>query len=129
MYKTLRIIKLNHRLALLAVLTIFASKLIGGSLGSAAELKGFPPMEPQLIFGSGSWIFIDGEIDAGTSAALEDYIIRNGVTEYSHLQLNSPGGDLFEGMALGRIIRKYRLSTDVGTAPLPGKKRFEGGPG
>jgi hypothetical protein len=121
--------KLNRNLAMLVVVTVCASRIVAGSPVNAAEISGYPPMEPQLIFSSASWIYIDGEIDAGTSAALEDYINRNGVTEGSKVRLNSPGGDLYGGMALGRTIRKYRLNTDVGVAPLQGKERYESGPG
>jgi hypothetical protein len=68
-----------------------------------------------------SWdIFLDGEIDADaakrfTAAAAS----LNG--EPATVHLNSPGGNLLGGLALGSAIRKARYSTDVGRSAPNGK--------
>src|ERR1700694_4156912 len=45
---------------------------------------------------------------------LKRLLLRNNVIDGSWLYLDSPGGNLFEGMKLGRVIRKHSLFTTVG---------------
>ncbi len=59
-------------------------------------------------------LFLDGEIDADSPTHLEEYLKRNEVPPWSYVVLNSPGGNLYAGMELGRIIRKNHLRTDIG---------------
>jgi hypothetical protein len=56
----------------------------------------------------------NGEIKADAGARLEQFIVANKVPGRSMVILNSPGGSLAGGMALGRVLRKYDLRTDVG---------------
>lgn len=66
------------------------------------------------IMGEGRNIYLDGEIDAQAGKRLEAFLKKNNVAYTSTVVLNSPGGNLGAGMELGRVIRKYGLSTTVG---------------
>lgn len=71
------------------------------------------PSCPEEICGSGWAIYIDGEIRSNEGEILEREIITRGIGNYSTVYLNSPGGSLFGGIELGRVIRKYGYSTGV----------------
>jgi len=62
------------------------------------------------------YIFADGEITQATPAALTAALTRYQAHPGTILVLNSPGGDLDAGLAMGRIIRSHGLWTSVGTA-------------
>lgn len=79
-----------------------------------------PPSCPPQICGSGWRVYIDGEIRADEGAILEREITARGIGPYTTIILNSPGGALVGGMALGRVIRKYGFNTSVGSPPAPG---------
>lgn len=49
----------------------------------------------------------------GTSK-FEEFLINNNVPIRSIIIFNSPGGNLYGGMELGRVIRKHQLNTDIG---------------
>ncbi len=68
----------------------------------------------QQLFGNMATLYLDGTIDPDAGKRLEDYVIANGVPRESWAILNSPGGSLYGGMELGKVIRKYGLRTDVG---------------
>lgn len=74
------------------------------------------PQDPNLELALGNaWaIYLDGPITQGDAKRLEQYIVQHHIPAESWAILNSPGGNLFEGMELGRIIRKHRLRTDIG---------------
>jgi hypothetical protein len=71
-----------------------------------------PALQPLL--GNAWTIYLNGPIDSSASKRLELFLISNNVPRQSWVILNSPGGNLAEGMELGNIIRKYELRTDVG---------------
>ena len=61
-----------------------------------------------------SWaIYLDGRIDEGAAGRLRDELARREVTSAA-VYLNSRGGDLGQGMELGRLIRERGFSTYVG---------------
>ena len=63
---------------------------------------------------SANWsIFLDGLIDEGAAERLRDELERRDIAS-ARVYLNSPGGILQQGMALGRIIRQRGFSTYVG---------------
>lgn len=68
---------------------------------------------------SGDVVFADGEIRAGDAGKLISFLRQNGIQKeadersYS-IRLSSPGGNLFEGMAIGRAIRSAGLVAVVG---------------
>ncbi|KZY32651.1 hypothetical protein A3731_27080 [Roseovarius sp. HI0049] len=68
---------------------------------------------PEFICGSGVSVYIDGKLDGSEAERLEALVADGTVTRYSTIYLNSPGGSLFGGMDLGRMIRKYGFSTGV----------------
>jgi hypothetical protein len=92
-------------------------------------IQGFGPDLPIEIGGSAWFIFLDGEIDSTAATRFERYLKDNRIPERSHVYLNSPGGSLVGGLALGRIIRNYGLSTNVGKRPLTATKRYDVEPG
>jgi hypothetical protein len=95
------------------VLTALASQAHAESPGM--RITGFAS-KPELrpILGTAWRIFIDGPIEANSGRKLEEFIQSKQVPGESHVLLNSRGGNLFGGMELGRVIRKYNLRTDIG---------------
>jgi hypothetical protein len=76
------------------------------------------PSCPQIICSSAWMIYIDGEIRPNEGDILEQEIVERGISSYSTVYLNSPGGSLYGGIELGRVIRKYGFSTGLGEAPV-----------
>lgn len=70
-----------------------------------------------VLFGEGSrdYIFADGDITADTPAVLQKFLDTNHPASGTTVVLNSDGGDLGAGLAIGRLIRKYKLWTEVGS--------------
>ena len=85
------------------------------------------PQDPKLEFALGNaWsIYLDGPIELGDAKRLERYIEQHHVPAESWVTLNSPGGNLFEGMELGRIIRKYNLRTNIGRRKVNSSGQFD----
>ncbi|MDA9512077.1 hypothetical protein XI04_03185 [Bradyrhizobium sp. CCBAU 11430] len=88
-------------------------------------IEGYPPDLPVQIAGSAWFLFLDGRIDADTPQLIERYIEQNSVPYGSHVIINSPGGNLFAGMELGRLFRKHGFTIDIGKKVLASKKRFD----
>ena len=88
-------------------------------------IEGYPPDLPVEIAGSAWFLFLDGRIDADTPQRFERYLDQKNVPPRSHVIINSPGGNLFAGMELGRLFRKNQLSIDIGRKSLTSKKRFD----
>ncbi|MGH7095903.1 MAG: hypothetical protein ACREFB_20540, partial [Stellaceae bacterium] len=70
-----------------------------------------------ILFGEGSrdYIFADGDITADTPAEFQKFLDANHPAATTTVVLNSNGGDLGAGLAIGRLIRKYKLWTQVGS--------------
>ena len=83
------------------------------SLGMTFKLEK-PPSQIQYIVGGAYWIFAEGPITPDSGLELERFLNQNNVPKESIVFLNSPGGSVYGGMALGRIIRKWKLNVDVG---------------
>jgi hypothetical protein len=90
------------------------------------SIVGVPP-DRKLEFAVGNaWaIYLDGPITLGDAKRLEQYIVQHHIPAESWAILNSPGGNLLEGMELGRIIRKYFLRTDIGRRKPNSSRRFD----
>lgn len=73
-----------------------------------------PPLEPRFIFGNAWRVFADGEIDSNSATVLQDLVANTPIPWNSSIYLNSQGGSLLGGMALGRVIRAAGLLTYVG---------------
>jgi len=67
----------------------------------------------KLIRGGAREIFASGEIDEGTTSAFWQFVSEKGISAAT-VYLDSPGGALSEGIALGRVIRTLGFSTSVG---------------
>jgi hypothetical protein len=110
-------------------LGIFFAYLLTASHAYSHEksmtIEGYPPDLPVEIAGNAWFLFLDGRIDADTPQLFRRYLEQNNVPSRSHVIINSPGGNLFAGMELGRLFRKHSLSIDVGRKSLTSKKRFD----
>ena len=58
-------------------------------------------------------IWADGVIDDDAPRRFAELISTNHIPDGSSVHLNSPGGDLFAGMKLGRLIRDHRFATEI----------------
>ena len=65
----------------------------------------------SVAFEDTALVYLDGRIDAGAPARLSRAL--TGITGKVTIWLNSPGGNLFAGMQLGRIIRAHGASTHI----------------
>lgn len=81
---------------------------------------------PDVICGSGVSVYVDGELDGSEAQRLEALVADGKVTRYSTVYFNSPGGSLFGGMELGRVIRKFGFNTGVAQRDETGEP-VEGG--
>jgi hypothetical protein len=75
-----------------------------------------PPSQPKEVFGNAWIIYGVGTIDLAAGERLGRLVEENGIPNRSILFLNSPGGSLAGGMALGREIRAAGLFTYIGKA-------------
>jgi len=73
-----------------------------------------PPSQPTFLFGGGWDIFANGVIDMKAASRLSEVIKENAIPDRSNIILNSPGGNLFAGMELGKVIRMHQLRTYIG---------------
>jgi hypothetical protein len=79
------------------------------------EFHGYAP-PVAAIMGNAWMIFADGLIDQGTSDRLQKFLSDNRVPYSSNIYLNSNGGNLAEGIKLGKRIREGQLFTYIGQA-------------
>ena len=69
------------------------------------------PQSESGAFRDTTVVYLDGRIDAGAPVRLAQAL--EGVDGRIAIWLNSPGGNLFAGMQLGRVIRKHGASTHI----------------
>jgi ATP-dependent protease ClpP protease subunit len=69
------------------------------------------PRSESGAFRDTALVYLDGRIDAGAPDRLAEAL--SGVDGRIAIWLNSPGGNLFAGMQLGRVIRKHGASTHI----------------
>ena len=69
------------------------------------------PRAKSGVFRDTTRVYLDGPIDAGAPDRLTKAL--DGVNGKIAVWLNSPGGNLFAGMQLGRIIRTHGASTHI----------------
>ena len=80
----------------------------------------------KVLNGNSSWnIVLDGEIDADASVRVAEALKRIG-NDGADVYLNSPGGNLLEGMRIGRLIRQAGASTRIGTLVADPARNFAG---
>ena len=95
--------------------------LVTGALtatGAAVMAEGNAPMTVTVVprsasaaFSDTTLVYLDGRIDADTPDRLSTAL--DTVEGKVAIWLNSPGGNLFAGMQLGRVIRKREASTHI----------------
>jgi hypothetical protein len=112
------------------LLMSFVSNPSAQEVRQQLQIRGYP-VDPrlQVIVGNAWALYLNGEIDLNSGERLEKFIKQNNVPAESWAFLNSPGGSLYGGMALGSIIRKYRLRTDVAVLKGNATNAFNSDPG
>jgi hypothetical protein len=93
------------------------------------QFRAYPPKpDMQMMMGEHAWaIYATGEIDGEAGKRLEMLIANKRIPLASRLFLNSPGGSLLGGMALGRVIRAHLLQTFIGQIHEAGTPGIEPG--
>ena len=69
------------------------------------------PRSESGVFRDTTLVYLNGRIDAGAPDRLSRALDR--VKGTTAIWLNSPGGNLFAGMQIGRIIRRHGASTHI----------------
>jgi hypothetical protein len=69
------------------------------------------PPSQSGVFGDTTLVYLDGRIDADAPDRVSKSL--DGADGKIAIWLNSPGGNLFAGMQLGRVIRKHGASTHI----------------
>jgi hypothetical protein len=117
------------------LLIMSALKAAIGSESEPMAFDGYAPPIPQIM-GTAWDIFEDGVIDLGAKKRLERFLIQKDVPYGSSFHINSDGGNLLEGMMLGRLIRKYELliyvnrrGKEIYEVDRGGRGLYETGPG
>ena len=100
--------------------------LFGTIVSAKATIKIQKSTCPEIICGTASSIYIDGEFGGNEAERLDALIRKKNLTRGSTVYLNSPGGSLVAGMGLARVIRKYGFNTAVGELLPNGKHRENG---
>ncbi|QNJ99778.1 hypothetical protein [Dyella telluris] len=60
-------------------------------------------------------VYLYGTIDAGAAQRVQALVQSNKIPQNSDIYLNSPGGDMAAGMALGRLFRAGKMTTHLGS--------------
>ena len=101
-----------------AIVAPIAERVASSTPATAAVVERKVPMTVTVVPRSESGVFrdttlvyVDGRIDAGAPDRLSKALA--GIGGKIAVWLNSPGGNLFAGMQLGRIIRKHGASTHI----------------
>ena len=116
--------------AIVAVWILLIGSETSWSQTGIMQFTAYPPDAVyEKFMGDHAWrIFATGEIDANAGKRLAALIKSKNIPLHSNLYLHSPGGNLAAGMALGRVIREYRLHTYIGRFD-PNLKYVGGAPG
>ena len=95
---------------------IFAILLVASNTNSRADAMIFRVAEPDTADGATpGWIVADGEITADSAKSFRDFLTNKAhLGARSVILLNSLGGSLFGGVALGEVIREFGLGTRIG---------------
>lgn len=105
------------RMRILVSLSLLWGSLLGATVADAQEAMAFTFTQEDYRsqgFGLRQTVYADGVITPGTAVRLQAFLDAHKVIPGSTVEFNSPGGNLAEGMRIGRLIRKRGLSTDVG---------------
>jgi hypothetical protein len=107
----------------------FAASFVGSL--TQAEVMSMRAEKPdwfKTVNGNSSWnITLDGEIDSNAATRLADLLKKVG-NDGVDVYINSPGGNLFVGMQMGRLIHNAGGSTWIGTLKPDPNNSFRGYP-
>jgi hypothetical protein len=96
----------------------FLFLVLGPALGwsDVMTFQAYPPDQAfRLLMNDYAWrIFATGEIDDDAGKRLAELMAQKKIPAASRVYLQSPGGSLLGGMALGRVIREHELKTFIG---------------
>lgn len=85
-------------------------------------MRSEPPDFYKRLNRDNTWdLYLEGEIDSGAPARLNAELSKIGS---ARIHLSSPGGSLFAGLELGRVIRKFGASTDI-LKKIPGSNKSQ----
>lgn len=111
------------RLSLLtAVLVLATQSALAAPAPDFALPKGVLPVTAVYLAkgppdscgpGCDRWIAVEGKMDAGAAARLRK-ILKTQKTASLPLYLHSPGGDVRQGIAMGRLLREHKATARVG---------------
>jgi len=97
-----------------------AATVMSLCLFAAAPALAQQQQPPEMTFAKvvsarGSWsIEAEGRISGNTARRFEEFVAaQDSIESLQYITLNSDGGSLEGGMALGRAIRRMRIGTDV----------------
>ena len=113
-------------LNLFRVISFTLLTLVAGRSVAEMSVRVEKPDWYKVISGNSSWyIELDGEFDVGAAIRVAAALEAAG-TDGADIYINSPGGNLMEGMRIGRLIRKSGANTYIGTLARDSKKNFAG---
>jgi hypothetical protein len=97
------------------ILTIGAAFLaLGYAHAGTLSVRAERPDRFKILNQNRSWnIVLEGEIDEGAPARVDEALKKTG-HDGADVYITSPGGNLFAGMKIGRIIRQYGANTHLG---------------
>ena len=78
-------------------------------------LIGFQVWKPKPRIEGTNVIMMNGEIVTGSTEAFRKFLRENQYPAGTTVYLNSTGGDLDEGLDLGKLIRERKFNTAIGT--------------
>jgi hypothetical protein len=117
--------KAINRIILAAAALAFASTVQADKLSVRVER----PDWYKLLNQNTTWnIILSGEIDPDAPARVAKALKQTG-NDGADVFLNSPGGNLFAGMQLGRVLREAGVNTYVGSFVTDNDHKFAGKPG
>ena len=96
----------------------FLFLVLGTVLGwsDVMTFQAYPPDQAfRLLMNDYAWrIFATGEINDDAGKRLAELMAQKKIPAALRVYLQSPGGSLLGGMALGRVIREHQLKTFIG---------------
>lgn len=100
-----------RRILLIAAFSLLSATAQAGPFSIRVD----PPDALKVIRKNPSWnIVLEGEIDPAAPGRVEAALKKVGPAG-ADVYIDSPGGNLFAGMEIGRLLRRARAKTHVGT--------------
>jgi hypothetical protein len=84
-----------------------------GALASGIFAVSIQPAQAIFLSESGATAYLSGPIEPGDDGVLSDFLHKTRPKKIAVLYLNSYGGNLEAGLAMGRIVRQAGLTTAV----------------